>query len=93
MDTCLGDKPERIGPLATPLVRFGVPLSLMGLLLKGGWNTSLLSMAALTATVIMVLRLVLRGWSQRLNQLMSLTLQLGTCIGKTAYLGIPDTAT
>lgn len=82
-------KPEWVGPLATPLVRFGVPISLMGLLLKGGLNQSLLQMAALAAVAILLMLFALRAWGKRFDQLLSPTLQLGSSVGNTAYFGIP----
>ena len=82
-------KPGWVKPLATPLVRYGVPISLMGLLLKGGLNSSLLSTAAIAAVVIMAMLMMLRRWRRAGNQLLSPTLQLGCCVGNTAYFGIP----
>ena len=82
-------KPSWVKPLATPLVRYGVPVSLMGLLLKGGFNSSLLSTAATAAMAIMVMLLVLKRWRQHGGERLSPTLQLGSCVGNTAYFGIP----
>jgi predicted permease len=70
-------------------VRFGVPISLMGLLLKGGLNSSLLSTAATAAAAIMGMLLVLKRWRRKTGQWLSPTLQLGSCVGNTAYFGIP----
>ncbi len=82
-------KPGWIKPLATPLVRYGVPISLMGLLLKGGLHSSLVSTAAIAAAAIMVMLLMLNSWREGGNQQLSPTLQLGSCVGNTAYFGIP----
>ena len=82
-------KPGWVKPLATPLVRYGVPISLMGLLLKGGLNISLLSTAATAAAAIMGMLLMLRRWRRDSDQQLSPTLQLGSCVGNTAYFGIP----
>ena len=82
-------KPSWVKPLATPLVRYGVPISLMGLLLKGGLNSSLISTAAVTAAAIMGMLMVLRRWRRGDDPLLSPTLQLGCCVGNTAYFGIP----
>ena len=82
-------KPGWVKPLATPLVRYGVPVSLMGLLLKGGLNGSLLGIAAMAAAAIMVMLLALKSWRRGGDQLLSPTLQLGSCVGNTAYFGIP----
>ncbi len=61
----------------------------MGLLLKGGLNISLLSTAATAAAAITVMLLVLRRWRRAGDQRLSSTLQLGSCVGNTAYFGIP----
>ena len=55
-------QPRWVKPIATPLVRYGVPISLMGLLLKGGLNISLLGTAATAAAAIMGMLLMLRRW-------------------------------
>ena len=65
-------------------MRYDVPINLMGLLLKGGLNSSLVSTAA-----IMVMLLMLNSWHEGGNQRLSATLQLGSCVGNTAYFGIP----
>jgi len=70
-------------------VRYGVPISLMGLLLKGGLSNSLLSTAAMAAAAIMLMLMVLGRWQRGGDQLLSPTLQLGGCVGNTAYFGIP----
>ncbi|QNJ25718.1 AEC transporter family [Synechococcus sp. SYN20] len=70
-------------------MRYGVPISLMGLLLKGGMNSSLLSTAAIAVVVIMAMLITLRRWRRAGDQLLSPTLQLGCCVGNTAYFGIP----
>ena len=61
----------------------------MGLLLKGGLNSSLISTAAVAAAAIMGMLLVLRRWRRDSDQQLSPTLQLGSCVGNTAYFGIP----
>ena len=48
-----------IAPLASPLVRFGVPVSLMGLLLHGGLNSSLFGIALLAAAAITLMLVIL----------------------------------
>lgn len=61
----------------------------MGLLLKGGINRSLLSSAVLAASVIVLILGMIRAWSSRQKQPASSALQLGSCVGNTAYFGIP----
>ena len=74
--------------LATPLVRFGVPISVMGLLLKGGLSGDMLQAAGLA---VLAMGLVLVGASRLpgLAELVSPTLRLGSCTGNTAYFGVP----
>ena len=74
--------------LAMPLVRFGVPVSVMGLLLRGGLGGEMVLAAALAVLAIIVVLLM----AQRLpglNDLHRPSLRLGSCVGNTAYVGIP----
>ena len=72
--------------LAVPLVRFGVPISVMGLLLKGGLSGDMLQAAGLA---VFAMGLVLLGAARLpgLAELASPTLRLGSCTGNTAYFG------
>ena len=74
--------------LASPLVRFGVPISVMGLLLKGGLSSEMLQAAGFA---VLAMGLVLVGASRLpgLAVLASPTLRLGSCTGNTAYFGVP----
>ena len=78
-----------IAPVAFPLVRFGVPVSLMGLLLHGGLNGSLFGMALIAVAAIALMLIILRWLSPGIAALRQPDLQLGSCIGNTAYFGIP----
>ena len=80
-----------IAPIALPLVRFGVPVSLMGLLLHGGLNGSLFGMALISVAAIGLMLMILRGLGAGITALSQPDLQLGSCIGNTAYFGIPAT--
>ena len=73
---------------AAPLVRFGVPISVMGLLLKGGLSGDMLQAAGLA---VLAMGLVLLGAARvpGLADLTSPTLRLGSCTGNTAYFGVP----
>ena len=84
-------RPQWIAPLALPLVRFGVPLSLMGLLLHGGINGSLFGMALLAVAAIALMLVILHWFSAGISALGQPDLQMGSCIGNTAYFGIPAT--
>ena len=74
--------------LAAPLVRFGVPISVMGLLLKGGLSGDMLRAAGL-AWLAMALVLVGASRLPEWAALASPTLRLGSCTGNTAYFGVP----
>ena len=69
--------------LAAPLVRFGVPISVMGLLLKGGLSGDMLQAAGL-AVLAMGIFLVGAARVPGLVELASPTLRLGSCTGNTA---------
>jgi predicted permease len=82
-------KPHWTRPLASPLVRFGVPMSVMGLLLKGGltWNLAGIALTAALAIGLWMLgmQLLPKPW----QRVVSPTLQIGCALGNTAYFGIP----
>ena len=84
-------RPQWIAPLALPLVRFGIPVSLMGLLLHGGINGSLFGMALLAVAAIALMLVILHWLSSGIAALGQPDLQMGSCIGNTAYFGIPAT--
>lgn len=78
--------PQLAGRLAPPLVRWGVPFSLMGLLLRSGlqWRYAevlLLAVLVVVVGLLMVHRLprLFPGPAER----------LGAVVGNTAYFGIP----
>jgi hypothetical protein len=77
--------PQRLAPV---LLRWGVPISLVGLLLKGGVHSGNLQ-AALFSLVLTGggLLITQRACSQRL--LPRRSLQLGAVVGNTAYFGLP----
>jgi malate permease and related proteins len=80
--------PELAGRLAPPLVRWGVPFSLAGLLLRGGlrWDTTeVMSLALLL--VAGGLLLLHTPWGRHL--LATPPERLGAVVGNTAYFGIP----
>jgi predicted permease len=75
--------PELATWLAPPLVTWGVPFSVMALLLRSGlgWGTAQVALLALLAVAAGLL--LLRRWLQRPVE------QLGAVVGNTAYFGIP----
>jgi len=86
----LGKKNPKISKyIARPLIRFGIPLSVMGLLLKEGIDINLIKSAFLAFSVIgfsITLIKIIPIFKKRLP---NHTLQLAGLIGNTSFLGIP----
>ena len=80
--------PDWSARLARPLVRFGVPLSVMGLLLRGGLSDAVLE-AAVVAPLVVGLWLLLVSVRPLGPCLESAALKLGSGVGNTAYVGVP----
>ncbi len=86
----LGKKNPKISKyIARPLVRFGIPLSVMGLLLKEGIDINLIKSAFLAFSLIGILIILINIFSIFKNKLSNYTLQLAGLIGNTSFLGIP----
>ena len=83
-----GQHPNLAGRFAVPLVRFGVPVSVMGLLLKSGLHGDVLQAAGLAVLAVSTV-LLLGGWRSQAVGLVTPSLLLGSCIGNTAYFGVP----
>jgi predicted permease len=80
------DLPETIAPA---LLRWGVPLSLVGLLLKGGLHNGTLQ-AAVFGLVLTSSGLLLTRKLPLLSRVLpARSLQLGAVVGNTAYFGLP----
>ena len=77
------------GQLAPPLVRYGVPLSVMGLLLQGGLSPQVLLAAVIASGAIasVLLGSSVLPWGRQ--WLKGPCGRLGSCVGNTAYFGIP----
>ena len=84
-----GRHPGLSGRLALPLVRFGVPLSVMGLLLKGGLSGQVLQAAVLAAAAVALVLVVSARVPPVRRLLPGPCSRLGSCVGNTAYVGIP----
>ena len=78
--------PALPGELAPALLRWGMPLSLTGLLLKSGLHPSSIPMAGLIAAITSGGLLLCR---QLQSLLPSRSLQLGAMVGNTGYFGLP----
>ena len=86
----LGKKNPKISEyIARPLIRFGIPLSVMGLLLKEGIDINLIKSAFLAFSIIGVLIIQINIFPIFKKRLPNYTLQLAGLIGNTSFLGIP----
>ena len=86
----LGKKNPKISKyIARPLIRFGIPLSVMGLLLKEGIDINLIKSAFLAFSVIGFLITLINIIPIINKRLPNYTLQLAGLIGNTSFLGIP----
>ena len=86
----LGKKNPKISEyIARPLIRFGIPLSVMGLLLKEGIDINLIKSAFLAFSMIGFLIIQINIFPIFKKRLPNYTLQLAGLIGNTSFLGIP----
>ena len=86
----LGKKNPKISEyIARPLIRFGIPLSVMGLLLKEGIDINLIKSAFLAFSIIGLLIVLINIFPTFKKRLPNYTLQLAGLIGNTSFLGIP----
>jgi predicted permease len=81
--------PELPARLAPPLVRWGVPISLVGLLLRSGLHSDLLIAGLMAAMASGGGLLLIRGLPPLRTRLPAGSLQLGSVVGNTAYWGLP----
>jgi predicted permease len=84
--------PQLAARLAPPLVRWGVPFSLAGLLLRGGlrWDTlevMLLALLLVAGGLVLLHTPLARQWFATPPE------RLGAVVGNTAYFGIPAALT
>ena len=82
-------KPELSSQIAKPLINFGVPVSLMGLLLKSGLDWLLLQALVMALLVIGILIAAIRTFPKIRSHIGSRSLLLGSLFGNTGYFGIP----
>ncbi|MFM7267421.1 MAG: AEC family transporter [Cyanobium sp.] len=75
--------------LARPLVRLGIPVSLVGLLLRSGLGANLLLAAVATALIHALALLAVCRWQPLCRALPHPSLRLGAVLGNTGYFGIP----
>ena len=75
--------------ISRPLISYGIPISLMGILLKSGLELPLIESAALALVAIGILMTILNRLPSVKNLVPNRTLQLGSTFGNTGYFGIP----
>ena len=75
--------------ISRPLISYGIPISLMGILLKSGLEFPLIESAALALVAIGFLMTILNRLPSVNNLMQNRTLQLGSAFGNTGYFGIP----
>lgn len=90
MGYCLGRfTPGLSLRIAQFLINLGIPLSLMGLLLKGGLDWELLKAVGLALLAITLLMLLILLTSNLGSKRFNPTLFLGSSFGNSGYFGIP----
>ncbi len=82
-------KPAISGTIASVLINFGVPISLMGLLLRSGLNGYLLEAAVMALLAIGLLIVFIRMIPRLEDLTLNRTLMLGSAFGNSGYFGIP----
>ena len=75
--------------ISRPLISYGIPISLMGILLKSGLELPLIESAAVALVAIGFLMTILNRLPRVNNLIQNRTLQLGSAFGNTGYFGIP----
>ncbi len=75
--------------ISRPLISYGIPISLMGILLKSGLELPLIESAALALVAIGFLMTILNRLPSVNILIQNRTLQLGSAFGNTGYFGIP----
>ena len=82
-------KPKFSELIALPLIKYGIPLSVMGLLLKEGIDLDLIKTALIAFLSIGFLIVLINYLSILKKRLPNYSLQLAGLIGNTSFLGIP----
>ena len=82
-------KPKASEKISLPLIKYGIPLSVMGLLLKVGINIDLIKSSLIAFSSISFLFFLINVLPNVRKKLPNYSLQLGGLIGNTSFLGIP----
>ncbi|KZR63543.1 AEC family transporter [Prochlorococcus sp. MIT 1303] len=75
--------------IAPPLINFGIPVSLMGLLLKSGMDWRLFESLAMSLLAIGLLIVVIRTFPKTRTFIGNRSLLLGSVFGNSGHFGIP----
>ena len=75
--------------IAKALINYGIPMSLMGILLKSGLELPLIKSAGIALLSISILMTILNRLTLFRKHIPNRTLQLGSVFGNTGYFGIP----
>lgn len=75
--------------IAPPLINFGIPVSLMGLLLKSGMDWRLFESFAMSLLAIGLLIVVIRTFPKTRTFIGNRSLLLGSVFGNSGHFGIP----
>ena len=82
-------KPLASKKISISLIRYGIPISVMGLLLKAGINIDLINSAVLAFVTIACFIFCINYFPALKNIFPNYSLQLAGLIGNTSFLGIP----
>ena len=82
-------KPGFSSQIAPPLINFGIPISLTGLLLKNGLDWFLFQALVMALLAIGLLVAVIRSLPNLRRHIGSRSLLLGSVFGNSGYFGIP----
>ena len=82
-------KPLASEKISVNLIKYGIPISVMGLLLKAGINIDLVNSAVLAFTTIAFFIILINYVPSLKNKFPNYSLQIAGLIGNTSFLGIP----
>ena len=82
-------KAELASQIAPPLINFGIPVSLMGLLLKSGMDWRLFEALAMSFLAIGLLIVAIRTFPKIRTIIGNRSLLLGSVFGNSGHFGIP----
>ncbi len=75
--------------IACPLINYGIPIGLMGILLQSGLELPLIQSAVIAIVAVSLLMAILNCLPLFNKRIPNQTLKLGSVFGNTGYFGIP----